>query len=92
MEDSKPVRLSWKANIPDKTRLKFQLCWARLGQELSQAAWRGPAGVNSYYETSGAAIEGVAPGARWLQYRAVLISFNGCRSVQLEEVRIDLAE
>ena len=89
MEGRKPIRLSWKAEVPEKTQIKFQLRWAESAEGLDRADWAGPAGEGSFYEDSGAPIEGVELEARWLQYRAALVHFNGCRSPRLEEVRVD---
>ena len=74
MEGLTPTRLSWKANVPDKTHLNFQLRWARRKEELMHANWRGPAGADSYYDRSSTPLQGVDRAARWLQYRAVLVS------------------
>ncbi len=89
MEDLKPVRLSWKAVTPAKTQIKFQLRWAESKETIDAAAWKGPAGEDSFYEIRGDPIEGVERTARWLQYKAILVSLNGCGSPKLEEVRID---
>jgi len=85
-----PVSIHWDAHIPDATQLKFQLRWAGSPEQLEQAQWRGPAGEGTYYERSGDAVQGVALGTRWLQYRSSFVSLNGCGSPQLREVRVDL--
>jgi hypothetical protein len=84
-----PVRLSWKADVPEKTQVKLQLRWAQNEDGLENAPWRGPAGEGSYYERSGERIGVVDAPGPWMQYRATLVSLNGCRSAKLEEVRID---
>jgi len=89
MNGLKPVRLSWKADTPEKTQIRFQLRWAESAEDLAGARWRGPAGKGGFYEDSGEEIREVERTARWLQYKATLISFNGCRSPKLEEVRVD---
>ena len=85
----RPLRLSWKAHTPGKTQVRFQLRWAESEEQLDSAPWQGPAGEGSFYEDSGGEIKGVALSARWLQYRATLVSFNGCQSPKLAEVRVD---
>ena len=85
-----PARISWDADVPDKTALKFQLRWAETEQGLASAPWRGPDGEESFYERSGQEIRQAETGAAWLQYKAVFVSPNGCRSPELREVRIDL--
>ncbi len=89
MNGAKPVRLSWKAEKPEKTQLRFQLRWAASQDKLKSVHWKGPAGEGSFYEESGEQINGVDRGARWLQYKATLVYLNGCRSPKLEEVRVD---
>jgi hypothetical protein len=89
MREMRPTRLSWKAAAPEGTRLELQLRWAQSRKQLDSAPWRGPSGEGSVYEQSGADIEGVEATSKWLQYRASLISPNGCRSPGLEEVRVD---
>ena len=86
-----PARLSWDAEIPDGTALKFQLRWAETEPGLESAPWQGPDGEDSYYEHPGQAISGTDACAGWMQYRAVFVSPNGCRSPRLREVTISCA-
>jgi hypothetical protein len=86
----RPLKLTWIAEVPEKTQLKFQLRWSDTKDGLQNAAWRGPDGTGTFYETSGQGIGGTEKPARWLQYKAVFVSINGCRSPKLEEVRVDL--
>jgi len=86
-----PTSISWLAEVPQKTQLKFQLRWAEREADLEKANWYGPGGENTYYETSGAAVRGVPGAARFLQYRATFASLNGCLSPRLREVAIELA-
>lgn len=83
-----PRRISWEADTPDRTQIKFQLRRADNLTELETASWEGPRGDGSSYEQSGAMITGM-DGGGWMQYRAAFVSLNGCRSPKLEEVRID---
>jgi len=84
-----PARICWDAELPEHTELKFQLRWAKTTQELESAPWQGPNEEACYYTHSGQKIYGVDTRAAWLQYRAVFVSGNGCRSARLQEVRID---
>jgi hypothetical protein len=88
-EGRKPLRLSWTAKVPAKTQLKFQLRWAPNEQDLENAPWTGPDGKDSFYQEPGTSIAAVDHQARWLQYKAALVSLNGCLSPGLEEVRVD---
>ena len=77
--------------MPPTNSLRFQLRWAPTSDALDSAAWRGPDGTRTYYETPGAEIRGVDPAARWLQYKADFVSLYGCGSPRLREVRIEAA-
>ena len=90
LEGQLPARIGWKADVPDRTALKFQLRWAGTEQGLESAPWHGPDGAGSFYEHSDQAIRGVDAGAAWLQYQTLFVSPDGCRSAKLREVRIDL--
>lgn len=92
MRNQTPVRIHWEAEIPETTALKFQLRWAGSEKELERALWHGPNGEGTYYERSGEEVQRVPPAARWLQYRATFVSFRGCASVQLREVRVELRQ
>ena len=83
------ARLSWKGRTPENTQLKFQLRRADTETALASAPWTGPAGEGSFYEESGSEIVGAGDSGNWLQYKAVFVSLNGCRSPRLEEVRVD---
>ena len=84
----RPVRLTWKAETPEKTSLKFQLRSADSKEELERAAWEGPEGAKSFYEKPDQEVSLRAP-RNWVQYKATLISLNGCHSPKLEEVRLE---
>ena len=90
MQGRMPTRLSWQADTPGNTQLKFQLRWAATQERLEAAAWCGPDGEGSFYENSGEQTRGVDERARWLQFKAVFVSPNGCGSPRLGEVQIDL--
>ena len=90
LEGQLPARIHWDADVPDKTALKFQLRWAETEQGLESAPWHGPAGAGSFYEHSGQVIRRMDAGAAWLQYQALFISPDGCRSAKLRQIRIDL--
>ena len=86
----KPVRLTWKSDTPEKTRIKFQLRWADSKAGLGSATWKGPKGTGTFYEKPRQKITGVERPCKWVQYKAVLVSLNGCRSPKLEEVRLEM--
>ena len=92
LQGRRPLRVSWTGKVPENTQLKFQLRAATSEDALADAAWVGPDGIGSFYRESGSAIAHLEAAAEWLQYRATLVHTNGCRSPQLEEVRIDFEE
>jgi hypothetical protein len=85
----RPVSLSWIAQTPPKTQMKFQLRHAESEDRLGSAGWEGSRGEDSFYERSGAIVRKPAAAAQWLQYKATFVSLDGSRSPKLEEVRID---
>jgi hypothetical protein len=87
-----PARISWDADVPDQTALKFQLRWAETEPGLESAPWRGPDGEKSFYERPGQEIGRAPTEANWMQYKAVFFSLNGCHSPGLRQVTIDLIE
>ena len=86
-----PTSIAWKAEVPDRTDLKFELRWAATDSELENEPWRGPKGEGTFYERPGATVTGVDSGSAWLQYRATFHSPDGCRSPKLTCVDIELA-
>jgi hypothetical protein len=86
-----PVRLRWEAEAPFSTRLKFQLRWAESEEKLAVSPWFGIDGESSYFENSGQAISGFQSGAYWLQYSAIFMTSNRCKSARLNEVRVEFA-
>jgi hypothetical protein len=80
------VRMSWEAEVPPPSQLRFQLRWAATEEQLEESGWFGAEGEDTYFDESGRQVN--IP-ARWLQYRAVFVSPYGCRSPKLREVRFD---
>ena len=83
--------LSWKATVPAKTALKFQLRSASSSAGLSAASWYGPSSASDYYVASSsstvATINSVHKGARYIQYRATFSHDFGSTPV-LDRVEI----
>jgi len=91
IKDRAPSRISWNAEVPPPSKLRFQFRWAATKERLGQAKWLGPGGENTYFEKSGQRVPRASSDARWLQYRAVFVSPYGCRSPRLKEVRMHLS-
>jgi len=68
------LNLSWKAEEPHGSKLKFQIRTASTQSKLSQAAWIGPRGPNSYYVEPGSRLGRMRPENRWIQYRVLFTS------------------
>ena len=83
--------LSWQAQERHETKIKFQIRSATSRDALAKAAWEGPGGAKSYYETSGAALSELPAGHGWMQYRAIFTSSDGGEWPQLIGVDIGLA-
>jgi len=79
--------ISFTINEPSGTDLKFQLRSASTEGGLSSATWYGPTGTGDYYITSGAAINSVHDGDRWLQYKAYF-SGPGFDTPKLSDITI----
>ncbi|MDP7692931.1 MAG: VCBS repeat-containing protein, partial [Vicinamibacterales bacterium] len=87
----RPVGIDWRADVPDKARLTFELRWAETEDGLEHAAWHGPGGANTCYDAPGAAVNGVPDHAAYIQYRAAFMSVNGCCFPRLHELTVKMA-
>jgi hypothetical protein len=82
------TRLSWEATTPGRTAVRFQVRTAADEGSLDRAEWQGPIGPGSYFTESGADLRPIGK-HEWIQYRAVLDTFNGAASPVLSAVQID---
>jgi hypothetical protein len=85
--NAQPRTLRWTAQTPHRTKVALQLRRADSQDALGNASWEGPAGADSWYETSGASVK-PSP-ARWVQYRARLHTPNGGPTPYLTSVTVD---
>lgn len=85
-----PVGLAWEADIPEGTGLLLELRWADSEHELPRQPWRGPHGPGSHWASPGR-IDAATP-ARFVQYRATLVSRTGARSPRLRSVTVTVGE
>lgn len=79
-------RVSWEAEVPDRTWVKAQLRFAGSEERLRQAPWRGP-GEDAWFN-NGEGVEGLAQD-RWVQYRLALGARWGCRTPQVTGVTVE---
>jgi hypothetical protein len=76
-----PATISWKAQTPHGTAVKFQVRLAETRDGLASAAW------SDWFDKSGATIDRPATG-KWMQYRARLTTPNGAATPYLTSVTI----
>jgi len=83
--------ISWIANAPYNTALKFQIRTARAKAELATAEWYGPTSTFDRYTTSGTVINPVHNDDRWVQYRAYFLLSDpiGVATPSLKKVSIE---
>jgi len=82
----KPVSISWVAETPHRSSVKFQIRVADEKSNLELAGWFGAKGKGSWFTQSGSKIKGLK--GKWLQYRARLVTPNGAVSPYLTSVTI----
>ena len=83
---AKLKRISWNADVPDKTWVHAQLRFAETRESLEQTEWTGPDDPASRFECG----DGVPPGIQtgsWLQYRLALGALNSGSTPRVREVR-----
>ncbi len=84
--EGRPANLTWKAQTPLGSRVRFQIRTAESEEKLHGAAWRGPGGPATFFEHP-AAIPDTDPSHGVIQYRATLHPApTGVVSPILEEV------
>ena len=81
--------LHWKAETPFRSRVEFQLRRTSSREALNTAPWQGLRGEGTFFETSGASLEGLKGSGDWIQYKATLISPDSANSPILRSVSIE---
>ena len=64
--------ITWDANIPASTQLKFQMRSGNTQADLNASAWQGPTGISDYYTVPNSAVNSALDNKRWVQYKAYL--------------------
>jgi hypothetical protein len=81
--------LSWVADTPKNTSIKFQIRTAPNQTALLTKPFKGPNGsANTFYTKSGAAIWGGHDGDKWVQYKVYLTTGNVSQTPVLKDVTI----
>jgi hypothetical protein len=84
--NERPSQISWKADTPHGTVVHAQLRMAEDQQKLSDSAWEGPQGKDSWYTDSGSEIR--ESRGRWIQYRLRLMTPDGADTPAVREVQV----
>ena len=97
--DSEPMKLpkgailngiNWEADTPRHTWVRAQVRCADTRADLNDAAWQGPGGADTWYD-SGQALERSTSTGRWLQYRLGLGAARGLGTPRVTSVRVGYA-
>lgn len=81
--------ISWMAESPSGSQLRFQIRAADDAAGLSQATWVGAKGTGSFIERPGD-LRGATVQGRFTQYRASFTSRDGSNYPVLHEVKLEL--
>jgi hypothetical protein len=81
--------LRWKAETPFRSRVEFQIKRASSSEALNTAPWQGLRGEGTFFQTSGASLEGLKGSGDWIQYKATLVSPDSANSPILRSVSIE---
>lgn len=79
---------SWTADLPERSSARFQIRTASTKAGLEKAAWGGPKGAGSTFETPTTAAN-VALNGPWVQFRATLSNPGGGLPI-VKSVTLDL--
>jgi hypothetical protein len=81
--------LFWQADtVAGVTSVLFQLRTAESDFALDGATWYGPTGKESYYTTSGSAVNPNHAGHRWYQFRALLKTSDPLQTPVVRQVSV----
>jgi len=81
--------LSWSADTPPGTHIKFQLKTAQERDDLQNMEFIGPdKTISSYYQTNGQSLWSGHRGDSWYQYRAYLGTTDNTNTPSLSDVMI----
>lgn len=77
--------MSWEAEIPGQTWVHAQIRSAGEREDLEDAAWIGPDGAETWFETSG---NRLAIHGNWIQYRLAIGALNSLRTPRVTEITL----
>ncbi len=76
--------LSWKAQTPHKSEIRFQVRGANTMGEVPNADWVGPKGKNTWFTKNESSLD--LDRVKYIQYRTRLITPNGASTPVLDKV------
>lgn len=79
------IEIYWVGEIPLKSWVKAQFRFAQTRRELTQAAWQGPTGGNSWFNAH-QRVDKITFSGKFVQYRLTLGSFNSLNTPRISEV------
>ena len=85
------TEIEWKAETPPRTWVKAQLRFGSTDEDLEEAAWQGPDGEATWFESPQAAGALNQPGY-WVQYRLALGASNACGTPRVTSVEVHYDE
>lgn len=80
--------LRWEGDTPFKTGLELQVRTAASRAALEKAPWSGPEGPTSFFRGGRGDIPASVASARWIQYKATLVSPNDANTPVLRGVSV----
>ena len=80
--------IRWRGDTPFRTRLEFQVRAADSRESLERAPWLRSQRPRELVCYAGAELRGLPTGARWIQYRASLVSPDSLNTPVLRAVTI----
>ena len=83
----KPFRINWAAQEPHRSSVRFQVRLSESESALADAPWVGASGEGSHFTERNTSLSHLGEG-NWIQYRAILDTFNCAYSPILESVEI----
>lgn len=82
-------RLLWKADLPFRTGVEFQVRRAPSREALKNVAWQGPEDDASVFRQSGNTLKNLRGQGGWIQYKATLVSPDSANTPILRSVKIE---
>jgi len=82
-----PLWINWVAEEPHRSKVRFQVRVAKSKSDLAKAPWFGASGEDSYFTERRSSLKNLPDGS-WMQYRAILDTYNGVHTPVLDTVEI----